>query len=65
MSNMPPFLFCQVHRQRRCIDRRFDGPKHRRFRDYDSDSNGYGYGNIDAFMNIFAYALASGAFGRR
>ena len=25
------------HKQRRAIDRRFDGPKHRRTRDYDSD----------------------------
>lgn len=28
------------HKQRRAIDRRFDGPKHRRTRDYDSDSDG-------------------------
>lgn len=28
------------HRMRRCIDRRFDGPKHLRTRNYDSDGEG-------------------------
>ena len=30
------------HRERQCIDRRFDGPKHLRTRDYDSDEWGGG-----------------------
>lgn len=30
----------KVHKMRRCIDRRFDGPKHLRTRDYDSGSEG-------------------------
>lgn len=29
----------KVHRMRRCIDRRFDGPKHLRTRDFGSDSD--------------------------
>lgn len=33
------------HRMRRCIDRRFDGPKHLRTRDFSSDSEcGFGFG---------------------
>ena len=29
----------KVHRMRRCIDRRFDGPKHLRTRDFSDDDN--------------------------
>lgn len=32
----------KVHKQRRVIDRRFDGPKNRRTRDYDSQGGGDG-----------------------
>eukprot|EP00928_Gymnodinium_smaydae_P091648 TRINITY_DN75381_c0_g1_i1.p1 TRINITY_DN75381_c0_g1~~TRINITY_DN75381_c0_g1_i1.p1 ORF type:complete len:500 (-),score=115.51 TRINITY_DN75381_c0_g1_i1:369-1868(-) len=34
----------KFHRMRRCIDRRFDGPKHLRTRNYDSDDEGDGAG---------------------
>lgn len=40
------------HRMRRCIDRRFDGPKHLRTRDFGSDSDdsfGGGFGGIFGF----------------
>ena len=33
------------HKMRRAIDRRFDGPKHRRTRDFDSDDD-FGYGGF-------------------
>lgn len=39
-------------KERRCIDRRFDGPKHSRTRDYDSDGGGYG-GGFGDFMGMF------------
>ena len=41
------------HRMRRCIDRRFDGPKHLRTRDYSSDSEGgcgFGFGGLFGFI---------------
>lgn len=38
-------------KERRCIDRRFDGPKHLRTRDYDSDD--YGGGFFSSFMGGF------------
>lgn len=44
------------HRMRRCIDRRFDGPKHLRTRDYGSDSDdgfGCGLGGLGAFLGLF------------
>ena len=38
------------HKQRKCIDRRFDGPKHLRTRDYDSDDiwGGGGFGGYSS-----------------
>lgn len=43
------------HRMRRCIDRRFDGPKHLRTRDFGSDSDdgfGCGLGGFGAFLGF-------------
>ena len=37
------------HKMRRAIDRRFDGPKHRRTRDYDSDCGFFGGGDYDSY----------------
>jgi len=44
------------HGSCRCIDRRFDGPKHLRTRDYGSDSDdgfGCGLGGLGAFLGLF------------
>ena len=38
------------HKMRRAIDRRFDGPKHRRTRDYDSDDSMGGMGGMGFMM---------------
>ena len=47
------FCPCTVkkHRMRRCIDRRFDGPKHLRTRDFGSDSED-SFGGFGGFFGF-------------